>query len=143
MGGKKRPSLLIQSSLSQSVKAAQITKTVIQLKWMRKKKQSGSLHPPHVCLLLLVPAQPPLKEEKNKTPPTLLHTFPQSHPDATVSFLCKLSGSLIKQWSPVYFQQHRLHMKKGKKTQSLRLQLLLLMVGTRKQSWAPSVPVTS
>lgn len=43
-GGKA--SLLIKSSLSQSVKAAQITKTVIQLKLMLKKKTEpvGYIH---------------------------------------------------------------------------------------------------
>lgn len=53
VSGKKTASLLIQSSLSQSVKAARITDTVIQL-----KKQSGSLHPPHVSPVLLAPTSP-------------------------------------------------------------------------------------
>lgn len=75
-GGKA--SLLIKSSLSQSVKAAQITKTVIQLKLMLKKKNwTGWLHPLHVFMVCL----PHLKKENQHwTPPLSASLSPKSPP---------------------------------------------------------------
>lgn len=65
-------SRLIQSSLSQSLKAARITE--IQLRMTRKKKHTHNvlLHPPHVCVMVLVLTLP----QKQPQPPHSAFHFP-------------------------------------------------------------------
>lgn len=110
-GKKKTASLLIQSSLSQSVKAAQITKTVIQLKLIRLKKQNW-----WATSTSWLPGTKTASSEGEKNTvqtdwyPPPHFTFPRSFSDAIVPFRLTLTESLIKQsrWPLLYFQLHRL-----------------------------------
>lgn len=83
--------LLTQSSLSQSVKAAQITETVIQLKPMHNA-HTDQFAISTSCLSAVVGAKEASSENKGKSPdwPPLpkksLLAFPQSCPDVTGPF---------------------------------------------------------
>lgn len=101
---KKRPPRLIQSSLSQSVKAAQITKAVIQLKLSRWKSHQLVCYS-HLMSFWCCWYERSLIWWKGNNPdwtPHLAFHFPQSFPDVIVPFRWTRAGSFPKQsrWSP-------------------------------------------
>ena len=97
---KKTAPLFIQSSLSQSVKAAQITKTVIQLKLIRLKKQKTNGLATSTSWLPGTKTASSEGEKKTQsrltdTPPPHF-TFPRSFSDAIVPFRLTPAGVVNK-----------------------------------------------